>query len=148
MTARMTPSHRERRGPYSFLQHAEPCIQLYASDGAAAIGRVGLCVHPSSKKTRELDCAELVGLGVATSHRGRGIGTRLVREAEAVARLLGRSRVGATVGLENTQGRALFDRLGYRATRFRSVSAGTRLVEDNGVTHEEDVLGDYIVKDL
>jgi N-acetylglutamate synthase-like GNAT family acetyltransferase len=48
-----------------------------AEAGGETVGLVGLKTHP--------DCLELCGLGVAETHRGRGTGAALVREALAGA---------------------------------------------------------------
>jgi len=59
------------------------------------------------------DIPEVRNVGVLEEHRGRGIGTALVREAEHRALPAGRLRLG--VGLDNPQARRLYERLGYRA---------------------------------
>lgn len=57
---------------------------------------------------------EVRNVGVLESHRGRGIGTALMAEAERLAAPAGRLRLG--VGLDNPAARRLYERLGYRAT--------------------------------
>ncbi len=55
------------------------------------------------------DLAEVKSLAVAESRRGHGVGTALVRAAEAEGRRLGLARVFAL-----TREQAFFERLGYR----------------------------------
>lgn len=66
------------------------------------------------------DCPELNAITVAPGLRSRGIGTKLIREAERRARARGSSRVGLAVGLDNTRARSLYERLGYRAWELGS----------------------------
>ncbi|KQX48021.1 acetyltransferase [Streptomyces sp. Root66D1] len=58
-------------------------------------------------------CPEFNGLDVAEELRGRGIGTALVRAAEALARERGRAALGLGVGHDNPRAAALYARLGY-----------------------------------
>jgi len=44
---------------------------------------------------------------------GQGVGTALIRAAEATARQLGHERIALGVGLDNLKARRLYERLGY-----------------------------------
>ena len=59
------------------------------------------------------DCPELNGITVAPDYRSRGIGTRLIRDAERRVSARGITRVGLAVGLDNPRARSLYERLGY-----------------------------------
>jgi GNAT superfamily N-acetyltransferase len=61
------------------------------------------------------DCPELNAITVASGLRSRGIGTKLVHEAERRTSARGNSRIGLAVALDNPRARALYERLGYSA---------------------------------
>ena len=52
-------------------------------------------------------------LEVPGPFQGRGIGTALIRVAEATARQLGHERIALGVGVDNPKARRLYERLGY-----------------------------------
>jgi ribosomal protein S18 acetylase RimI-like enzyme len=52
-------------------------------------------------------------LGVAPGHQGRGIGTRLMHEAEARARGAGKTEITLHTTEQMVTARAMYDRLGY-----------------------------------
>jgi GNAT superfamily N-acetyltransferase len=56
----------------------------------------------------QLDHLEVLG-----SFWGRGIGTALIRAAEATARQLGHEQLALGVGLDNPKARRLYERIGY-----------------------------------
>lgn len=60
--------------------------------------------------------AAYLGAGqVKPTYRRRGVGTRMIREAEHDARTQGCAQIGLTVGSrDNPQARRLYERLGYR----------------------------------
>jgi len=57
---------------------------------------------------------EVCNVGMLEAHRGRGIGTALMAEAERRAAPADRLRLG--VGIDDPAARRLFERLGYRPT--------------------------------
>jgi GNAT superfamily N-acetyltransferase len=79
---------------------------------------------------------------------GRGIGTALIRAAEATARQLGYEQLALGVGLDNPKARRLYERLGY-------VDWGQGTVVGTWVEHPDDgppvtlsEVGDMLVKRL
>lgn len=93
---------------------------------------------------------ELKNLSVEEAARGRGVGTALVRAAEAmveerVARgALGQRALVMGVGLANPRAAALYERLGYRRTGVQS-STTYSYVDGDGLTrsvteHDEELL--------
>ena len=62
-------------------------------------------------------CAWLYSLAVAAHMRGRGIGQRLLQDAEAVARAGGRRGVRLEVRQDNATALALYEAAGYRRSR-------------------------------
>lgn len=63
---------------------------------------------------------EVCNVGVLAPHRGHGIGSALMREAERRAAPAGRLRLG--VGVDNPSARALYERLGFRPTGERTTT--------------------------
>lgn len=61
-------------------------------------------------------CTAEIAVEVADDHHGRGIGSELVRRIAERARENGYARLTATTLWENAAARALFKRLGFRAT--------------------------------
>jgi len=58
-------------------------------------------------------------LGVAPTHRGRGIGEALIAHLLAIGATTGRSRAVLDVSVENPRAQALYTRLGFRVTAVR-----------------------------
>jgi ribosomal protein S18 acetylase RimI-like enzyme len=85
---------------------------LVATEGGAPCGYAA--GHPEDEpemRDRFFYVAELV---VAASHRGRGIGTRLIAAMEDLARAQGLGRIGIGVLAGSDRVHALYRRLGYR----------------------------------
>lgn len=97
-------------------------------------------------RTAYPDCPEINGLHVYPSRRGRGIGSALIRDAEARANHRGRTMIGLGVGDDNPRAAALYARLGYRAT-IRYVDAWS-YVDDDGGQHSVEDPCTFLVKDL
>lgn len=79
---------------------------------------------------------EIGHLQVAAAHRGRGVGTALVRAAEAVAGERGHRWVTIGVGLDNPRALELYLRLGYRRTDVIDTIAYV-WVDVDGAEHPE-----------
>jgi phosphoglycolate phosphatase len=89
---------------------------LVAWSGARPVG-CGVIHWPgplSTSVARDLaKVPEIHRLWVEEPLRARGIGRRLLRALEALARRRGLGQVGLGVGLENVRARALYERVGY-----------------------------------
>ena len=55
----------------------------------------------------------VLGVGVLQDHRGKGIGTALIRTAIDMAKAAGLTRIELTVREQNARAIALYDRLGF-----------------------------------
>lgn len=75
---------------------------------------------------------ELRNLQVDAVARGRGVGTAIVRVAEAAARAAGATTLSVGVADDNPRARALYERLGYVGTGIRSTTTYA-YVDDAGV---------------
>lgn len=101
---------------------------------------LGSCVLTST------DFPELRFLHVTPAARGAGVGTALIHAAEALAREAGAPKVLLDVDVGNTRARALYERLGYRATgRKRRVTYD--YVDPEGLTRTDtsDLMGMELV---
>ncbi|HEV2361261.1 MAG TPA: GNAT family N-acetyltransferase [Acidimicrobiales bacterium] len=78
----------------------------------------------------------LGGLVVDEKHRGRGVGTALIRHAEWRAGSLGGSELFLSVGKENVHALQLYERLGYTRSG-EDMSAGL-ILADGTVVHERE----------
>src|SRR5207253_10847567 len=106
-------------------------ILLVAVMGTQVIGQV--FIQLSSTERRYADGYSrgyLYSLRVRAEWQERGIGTRLVKAAEATLRARGFSTAVIAAGKENTRARQLYERLGYRP-----------FADDPGVWYLQDVNG-------
>jgi len=83
----------------------------------------GLAYHAPRK-----DEAYVLALAVSEWARGQGVGTRLLRYAEAQARAHGCALVGLHVALENHGARRLYERLGYTRVGTQRTPLVTRML--------------------
>ena len=65
---------------------------------------------------------EITHLQVTASARGQGVGTWLIRTAEAMAETAGLGSIAIGVSVDNMAARRLYERLGYRPTGVIEVS--------------------------
>lgn len=82
---------------------------LIAKDGEEFIGYISV----SFARFRKMKENAYVVLSVRSNHRGKGIGTRLMLEAEKMAYKRGIRRLELEVFAKNTGAHGLFKRLGY-----------------------------------
>lgn len=87
---------------------------------AAYIG--GEPIGLSMLKTMEKGAGYVYYVAVASAHRRRGVGSRLLRDAVSYLRSVGANEVYASVGEDNAESNALFRGHGFRKTSFGEVS--------------------------
>ncbi len=91
-------------------------VQSVAWDGDMPIGR-GHVLFPSHEEwsisALRDGCAEIRDVGVAASHRRRGVGRALIASLEEAARIAGLGRIGLAVDVDELPARALYTGLGY-----------------------------------
>ncbi|MFF0340788.1 GNAT family N-acetyltransferase [Kribbella sp. NPDC004875] len=79
--------------------------------------------------------------------RGQGVGTALIREAEAIAAEWGRAAIGMGVGADNPAARRLYERLGYELwSGPRVIDRWTEQAADGTVVHSHADECDYLLK--
>lgn len=71
---------------------------------------------------RAPDLVYIEALAVAERHRGKGIGSRLLADAEQWTRAAGRSRLALHVLASNTGARRLYHRVGFRPRHERAAA--------------------------
>jgi GNAT superfamily N-acetyltransferase len=91
------------------LDTAEPVHALVAVEGVAMIGIAHYLFHRST--TRLDDVCYLQDLFTCQSHRGQGVGRRLIAAVYEAARAAGSSRVYWQTQATNAAGRALYDKV-------------------------------------
>ncbi|MBN2203904.1 MAG: GNAT family N-acetyltransferase [Thermoleophilia bacterium] len=82
-----------------------------ADDGDAAVGVVTWFLFPGLYHAAH--CATVDEAIVTAGHRGRGIGTALLRRTMAHLEGLGVAEIGISTGLENEGAQRLYRRLGF-----------------------------------
>ena len=91
---------------------------------------------------------EFNGIAVAKEFQSKGIGSKLIQEAESLARQRGADKVGLGVSIENKRARKLYEKLGYKQWGYGEyVDSWTRKNKDGN----KEVIKDeciYLVKDL
>jgi ribosomal protein S18 acetylase RimI-like enzyme len=97
------------------LARAEAAI-LFAEINGAPAGYAFVRLEPASIEALLDPAAWLHDIYVAPEARARGVGRRLVGAAFDAARTLGSNRLMLSVSPHNADGRALFERLGFRPT--------------------------------
>lgn len=99
---------------------------LVAVDDGEVVGMLEVLALPHVQHAGGT-AAELESVHVAASHRGRGVGRRLVEAAVAWAAARGCYRVQLTSHLERTGAHAFYERLGFAPSHV-----GYKLVLDPG----------------
>lgn len=121
VTARVTPAADGSVRVFGVFEHAE------------LAGMVTL-IHPQRQKLRH--GAELAGMYVAPSHRGRGVGAALLQAVIAHARSIdGMRQLGLSVNATNAAAKAL-----YRGAGFVSWGVRPQALQIDGVFHDEEHL--------
>lgn len=116
--------------------HSGRSTLLVALRGNTPIG-VAQLVH------REIP--EVRNVGVTEEHRGRGVGTALMGEAERRAQPAGRLRLG--VGVDNPRAHRLYERLGYRLL-VEQVTTTYEYVDADGTRRSATETDEMMEKDL
>jgi len=118
----LDPLFRMRRGPVAQGElrellralHRDPdATILVFDDGGSVQGVCIVRIDHAPPILEETERAEITDLGVRPELRRRGVGRRLVREAEAWARDRGVSRVELHVAHGNREGQAFWRAMGY-----------------------------------
>lgn len=109
---------------------------LIAFDGDIPVGSGDILWHGCQAPEVQERCPELSGLTVWPPERqSHGIGTTLIRTAEALAAQRGHHRIGLGVDDQNRRAAALYLRLGYQDTGCHYIDRYSYL-DESGVRRE------------
>ena len=87
---------------------------LVAEAGGAVVGFASLLIRPRAEPDdSDAVHAEVAEFSVLPTHRGRGIGTALLAEAERRARAAGATSLRVRVDARNPEARRLYERAGF-----------------------------------
>ena len=116
----------ERKEPFAYalakaFLHRKRVHTFLALEGGEMVGYITL-VSGKFKKIRD---TVYIVVGVRASHRGRGIGTKLLAHAEEFARERGMHRMELEVSDKNEYAIRLYERLGYAAEGRRREATKT-----------------------
>lgn len=130
-------------------QQAGEAVYLFAWHEEQPVGHVLLVLAgPSKEPMRSAlqNCAHISDLFVIPGYWSRGIGTRLMDQAEALAARHGFIQIGLDVAIDNDRAISLYERRGYKDLGFgeRTVSWGYIDLEGQEQV-QTDVLA-YLVK--
>jgi ribosomal protein S18 acetylase RimI-like enzyme len=102
---------------YRDPSHLREAVILVAEVGGVVVGMATVRMLPPTSEASMVTPARAASVDVALlgAYRGRGIGERLMRSAEAAARIGGADRVVLDVAAANERALRFYqDRLGYR----------------------------------
>lgn len=123
--------HRERLGK----QDKGKAIYLVAWHRNIPVGHVllewsGTADEPMCSQL--VHCPNLEDLFVAPQYRAKGVGSRILQEAEALAQQKGYSQIGLGVASGDAGARRLYERLGYEDAGFGEYKTGGSYLDQEG----------------
>jgi len=110
-------------------------VLLVARSAGKPVGRVYVWLEPAEEtEIREKlpEVALLIHLWVREESRHRGVGTALVRAAEALLHERGHRCVALGVGPDNEGAIRLYSRLGYASWQYPDIETTTETFLENG----------------
>ncbi len=139
--------HRERLG----RQDEGRAIYLVAWCGNIPVGHVllewsGTTDEPM--RSQLAHCPNLEDLFVAPKYRSKGVGSRLLQEAEARAKKECYPHIGLGVAVDNTSARRLYQRQGYVDAGFGEYKTGGSYVDQEGMERTWEEICCYFVKQI
>ena len=139
--------HRERLG----RQYAGKAVYLIAWCGDIPVGHVLLEWSGTSDepmRSQLLHCPNLEDLFVVPQHRSKGVGSRLLQEAEARVQQEDYSHIGLGVAVDNPGARRLYQHQGYDDAGFGEYTSGGSYINREGKeqTWEENCF--YLLKPI
>lgn len=130
-------------------QQSGDAVYLFAWHQERPVGHILLVLTgPSKEPMRSAlrNCAHISDLFVVPDCWSRGIGTRLMDEAEALAARHGAIQVGLDVAIDNDRAIALYERRGYADLGFGERAVSWTYVDADGQVQVQDDVLVYLVK--
>lgn len=136
--------HRERLD----AQRRGECLYLIAWAGSDPVGHVNLRLRGRklSERARRVSAAQIEDLAVAAGHRRRGIGTRLMRRAEAEAAARGLHALGLGVDVDNVPARRLYAQESYEESGFGEYLVSYPYLDQNSIERQAQERCTYLIK--
>lgn len=148
-----SPNSRSRYHYRRFaVQQSGDGMYLIARHGAEPVGHFllrwnGPADDPTGHYPQHTPCLESGATKPALQRRG--VGTRMIREAECIAREKGYRQIGLAVGnTDNPRARRLYERLGYRDWGRGDFTISWDYETKDGRTGTESEVCIYMLKDL
>ncbi len=125
-------------------------MYLTAWDYQTLIGRIMIKWYGANDtKTPSIEqCPHLESLFVIAGYRGRGVGTKLMLYCEELAREKGFSKIGLSVGDQNTTAHSLYTKLGYKNAGFTPYVIGDNFIDTGGAHQQWQETCRYFIKDI
>lgn len=139
--------HRERLG----RQNEGKAIYLVAWYENIPIGHVLLewsGTNDEPMRSQLAHCPNLEDLFVVLQYRSRGVGSRLLQEAEAQAQQEGYLKIGLGVAVDNSGAQRLYRRQGYQDAGFSEYKSGGSYVDKGGQEQTWEETCCYLVKPI
>lgn len=136
--------HRERLD----AQRRGECLYLIAWAGSDPVGHLNLRLggRKLSERARQASAAQIEDLAVAAGHRRRGIGTRLMRRAEAEAAARGNQALGLGVDIYNIPARRLYAQENYEESGYGEFVVSYPYLDEHGVERQAHETCTYLLK--
>jgi GNAT superfamily N-acetyltransferase len=132
-------------------QQAGDAVYLFAWHHEQPVGHVLLVLTgPAKEPMRSAlrNCAHISDLFVIPGYWSRGIGTRLMDEAEALAARQGFIQIGLDVAIDNDRAITLYERRGYKDLGFGERAVSWMYVDLDGQEQVQNDVLIYLVKAL
>lgn len=138
--------HRERLD----AQQRGECVYLIAWVGAEPVGHLNLRLagRTLSQRARRLGAAHIEDLAVAPARRRRGVGTRLMRRAEAEAVARGFRTLGLAVDVDNGPARRLYQQERYEESGLGRFAISYAYLDERGIERQAHETCTYLIKRL
>jgi ribosomal protein S18 acetylase RimI-like enzyme len=131
-------------------QRRGECVYLIAWAGDEPVGHLNLRLRGRklSDRARRVGAAQIEDLSVTTERRRRGVGTQLMRRAEAEGTARGFRALGLGVDVRNRPARALYAQEGYEESGFGEFVVSYPYIDEQGIERQAHERCTYLIKRL
>jgi ribosomal protein S18 acetylase RimI-like enzyme len=145
---RLLPRYAGRHSDRLKLQHRGYGVYLIAWHGSEPVGHLNLRLggRKLSERGRRAGAAEIEDLSVAVAHRRSGIGTTLMRQAQAHADQRGFRVLGLAVAIDNEPARRLYAKEGYEESGYGELVVSYPYLDEQGNERMARETCTYLIK--